>query len=747
MGQKIGRVNYFAILSLVLFSLMLAQLPVVSQTRRGGQTRQPRSGTPRSQQPQDSATTILTSSGGAMGKAFKAGTLPDALPKPAGSDDEVAATLAKLVSARDEQSVAALLTAITTAGFVVRGENGTVKQTIQPGQGLSFEAWEVAAMAKMYGEGRSVELTSFADALRSIPELKQAPLEKILLDGIRKHAQGERPELRFWARFIVELGRHADEPYDLLDGAKAESVRLDTIQAALLLRRLVGDFYASGQRSQQGIKTLGDTSELRSARLSQRATSEVRLAHAEAAQTQPCRLSDVESTVADGRATILTTAFSELMSIAEKKVGGSAGELFGNYGKFVNIANILLAYAKFIATYAALETEISVENPPLVRNTDVKAGQRRQLIAKVSMNIGKWQQVNCIRWLLNAGTGMDFNLLNDGPLEGVEVNWHLTEGGGADFYSSGDRSRQIVWFVGTGPRIQDAGTYAGAAGRPGTQVGILTRTKTDAQGKARVLLEGASRRNYIPAPHIPVMKQAVVMTTVKLKGGDIKGDAVDIAGHVFGGMISLGKKEGFSGSAGGMFTLPLELLYRTDWASTARVEVPVKDWESCDGGWYGTVTYAENWQGKPHGLQKVQSKSHHEVIDVKGNTSLAQGDVTTTDIYEGRANVANSCLMFRRHFGKGTGRREAQVRVLLDGSGGYKLFVNAPAMEVITKYELSACGHGGRQDQYGSETGNDFGVAVNGVEGSIDPAKPDEISGSAEISDSIKLTWNLRRCK
>jgi hypothetical protein len=363
------------------------------------------------------------------------------------------------------------------------------------------------------------------------------------------------------------------------------------------------------------------------------------------------------------------------------------------------------------------------------------------------MNIGKWQQVNCFRWLLNAGAGMDFNLMNDGPLAGVEVNWHLVGGGAADFYSSGDRGQQIVWFAGTGPRIQDAGTYAGIPGRPGVAVGNLTRTKTDGQGNARIILEGASRRNYIPAPHVPVMKKAVVLTTVKLKGGDIKGDAADIAGHVLGGIITLGKKEGLGGTAGGMFTLPLELLYRTDWASTATIEVPVKDWESCDKGWYGTVSYAEEWEGKPQGLQKVSRKSHHENIEVKGDVSVTQGEVTTTDIYEGRANVANACLMFRRHFGTGAARREANVRVLLDESGGYKLFVNAPFMEVTTRYEISACGHGGRQDQFGSKTSNGFGVAVNGIEGKLDPAKPSEISGSTTISNSIKLTWNLKRCQ
>lgn len=702
------------------FSVAIALLALISlQPPLAGQTRRQQS------RPTTSPIVLTSVKNEKMAAAFHSGQLPEAMRKPDGKPDEVAAALAKRIAAGDDQSVPALLTALMTAGFGIRDTDGGVTQTVQPGQGLVFEAWEVAAMAKMYGERRTVAISYLCDTIRSVPELKEAPLEKILIDGIRKQAVSDQPELRFWARFIVELGRVSEQPYDLLAAGDNKAVRIDTIQHALILRRMLGDLYTLGQRSEQALKRN----------------------HAHAPQTQPCTLSDMESTVADARATALTTAFGELMSWTKEKIEGTAGKLFENYGKLANVLNILLAYAKFIATYAALETEITVDNPPLVRNTSTSAGERRQLTAKVKMNVGKWQQVNCFRWLLNAGTGLDFNLLNDGPLEGVEVNWHLVEGGAADFYSSGDRSEQIVWFVGTGPRIQDAGTYAGIPGKPGTRVTNLASTKTDAQGNARVLLEGSSRRNYIPAPHIPVMKTAVVMTTVKLKGGDIKGDAVDIAGHVLGGVISLGKKNVGEGAAGGMFTLPLELLYRTDWASTATVEVPVKDWETCNGGWYGTVSYSEEWEGKPQGLQKVSKRSHHETIEVKGDSSIAQGDVTTTDIYEGRANVANACLMFRRHFGSGNARREAQVRVLLDGAGGYTLFVNAPIIDVVTKYEISACGHGGREDQFGSETSRSFGVAVNGVQGKLDPAKPGEISGSADISDSIKITWNLKRCQ
>ena len=648
-----------------------------------------------------------------LSAAFNTGRLPEPARKPQGKPDEVAAALAKSVAAGDDQSMPALLTALMTAGFGIRDSDGAVTQTVEPGQGLIFEAWEIASMAKMYGERRTVELSNLSDGLRSVPELKQAPLEKIILDGIRKQATSAHPELRFWARFIIELGLQSDEPYDLLRTDNDKKIRIDAIQSALILRRLSGDIYALGQRSQLAVNN---------------PRSRVRFAHTP--QTQPCKQSDMEATINDIRATALTSAFGGLLSWVESRIG-SSGDLVKAYGKFMNVANILLAYAKFIATYAALETEITIASPPLVRVTRAGSGESRQLTAKVSMNIGKWQQVNCFRWLLNAGTGLDFNLMNDGPLEGVGVNWHIVEGGFADAYHSGDLGQQIVQFKGTGPRIQDAGTYAGIPGKGGTPVGNLTETKTDAQGNARILLEGANRRNYIPKPHVTVMKKAVVMTTVKLKGGDIKGDAVDVAGHLLGGLL----------------TLPAELLYRTAWASTARIEVPVKDFETCDGGWYGTVTYHEHQEG-PNSQYITASRTHTETIEVKGNAGTSQGKADARQVQEIMSPGPRSCgLQFSRHFITGNEQRKADVRVVLDGSGGYKLFVNVPAMDISKRSEISACGHGNKEDMVLTDTYKSYGLAVNNVEGKVDPENPVEISGSFDVHEWGKLKWNLRRCQ
>ncbi len=715
-----------------------------------------------------------------MASSFFSGQLPEPLRKPVGKPDEVAAALAKQVAAGDDQSVPALLTAIMMAGFGIRDSDGSVTQTIQPGQGLVFEAWEIASMAKMYGERRTVELSYLSNGLKSIPALKQAPLEKFLLDGVRKQAVSEQPELRFWGRFILELGRQSEEPYDLLGVANVKGIHIDAIQAALIMRRLAGDVYTLGQRGEQGFRRSGgrdDRKTVTAANYDGR--RQMNAAHAAASPTQPCTLSDMESTVADLKATMLTTAFDELMSFAKDKIQGSAGELFGNYKKFVNIANILLAYAKFIATYAALETEITVENPPLIRNTDVTAGQRRRLNAKVKMNVGKWQQVNCFRWLLNAGTGMDFNLMNDGPLGNVDVNWHLVEGGAADFYSGGDRGQQIVWFVGTGPRIQDAGTYAGAEGAgDGTRVGILTRTKTDESGNAHIFLEGASRREYIPAPHLPVMKHATVQTTVKLKGGDIKGDASDIAGHVFGGIISLTKGEGFGGSAGGMFTLPLELLYRTDWASTATIEVPVKDWQTCESdAWEGTITYRHEWNFSrenhgPKGHDETTRKESYsatliggERISQSGVVNVNNADIKAKASYNEKYSSGGGVGCYRPNQRSidlvGDSQSTAgSVSVRITPDMRYRVYYHMPTVSVegwfVSSWHLEGDCHNPFMDKSGGSKSLMSHLVTPlplEIEGGVDPNNPRVLTGSKTITIdrdegpmTITVSWNLSHC-
>ena len=521
-----------------------------------------------------------------MAEAFESGKLPEPARLPAGSVDEQAAGLAKAVSKADSSSTAAFYAAVLASGYGVRDPDGGVLRTVEPGQGLVFRAGEVAALAKMYGERRMVDLAYLCAGLKSIPELKEVPLEQILLEGIRKHAQDGKSPLHFWARFIVELGRQRDEPSDMLGDTDPKNVRLDAIQAVFILRRLAGDFYGFARSEQQAsgrLEAQPGIARALGADARRHSPLFIRAALHDAASRRLVRAGAMEAlgptqrrsacaellegdgpTAQDATAIIITTGWEKLLAYLH------AQDIIGDrYAKFVKTFNILSAYAKFIVTYAMLETEISIKDPPLVRTTTTMPGGERRLIAKVNMNTGGFQDINCFRTALNVFTGLDVSLLKDGPMEGVEVNWHLIEG----------VSQGIVGFKNEGPRIQDPGAYAGIPGKGGTPVSAIPRTKTDGSGIGSICLQGKPHVPYVGQPRTPVIKRAVVMTTIKIKPGQIKGDAVDVAGQALAGIP-------------GLLTLPLELLYRSDWASTARLDVYVKDWQKCNRDWFGKITIA-----------------------------------------------------------------------------------------------------------------------------------------------------------
>jgi hypothetical protein len=186
----------------------------------------------------------------ALAQAFRSGKLPDPMRLPPGNIDQQAAALAKAVTKGDDTSTAALYAAVLAAGYVVRDSDGSVLQTTDKGQGLTLQSWEVAAAAKLYGEDYGVTLGHLSESFtRTVPQLKDVPLADGLLEGIRAGAKSNQPAVRFWARFIVELGKLSPAPYDLLGRVDPAKIRLDAIQVALILTRLSGDIAAIEKRN------------------------------------------------------------------------------------------------------------------------------------------------------------------------------------------------------------------------------------------------------------------------------------------------------------------------------------------------------------------------------------------------------------------------------------------------------------------------------------------------------------------
>lgn len=74
----------------------------------------------------------------------------------------------------------------------------------------------------------------------AVPELGSAQVEHLILADLRALAESPVPTRRFFGRFVAALGRNAvsHDPYDLLTGASPQPIRLDGLQASLVLRRL-----------------------------------------------------------------------------------------------------------------------------------------------------------------------------------------------------------------------------------------------------------------------------------------------------------------------------------------------------------------------------------------------------------------------------------------------------------------------------------------------------------------------------
>lgn len=744
-----------------------------------------------------------------MSSAWKNGVLPKPLPLPAGNTDEVTAILAQKIAAKNEESIPALLTALQLSGFFITDKEGKV--FLAPpdgkGQGLTINGWEVASAAKMFGDGRATNLAELGEKLQSIPELKQADVDDFLLEGVRRNADNNRNAfLRIWARFIVELGKNSASKYNILSGASAEHVSLDAIQHLLLMRRLYGDAFALSQKykpqttgadfrreSEPHFIKAGFSANKFSAFQGGenhfRANEFVSNKMLPADEKQiPCRMDGNAPTVMDASATILGVGFGEFTGYLEDAFEGTpTGDNIKKFTKITGIMNILLAYAKFIQTYASLESKIVLEgSPPLVRTKNAVAGERKNLRTEVRVNIGNWQMYNCIRTAMNVTTGIDFATINDGPLSDVGIRWHLDEGGGKDVYSNTGGitgKEQIVGFAQTGStRIQDQGTSAGTGNNA---VKDVTYTKTDDKGIARIILEGSPQKNFKGANAVAVTKQAKIRTTIKMKAGEIKGDMVDVAGQAIAGIP-------------GLITMPVELLYRMDWASVASLTVPVRDWEDCEGkGWNGTIEVSyrktESWT-KVTNKGEHMSDQHHSgteqykwyynydaIFNVKdspgeayedgGYSATLKGKITaealrvskhkhswTTKLncFPDPTRIAGSnALTIIKESGKidetiddGTLRingGEFKISFLISEIGGTNVNTTNIKPFGFCMPEMNP------PTDTTHESSMSFSVEGITIEGTLDPNNPNQIEGSKSYTDDlgneVVIRWSLRNCR
>jgi hypothetical protein len=705
--------------------------------------------------------------GEAMAQAFRGGRLPAPLPQPEGAPEQAAAELATRVMAENDQSTAALLTALQMSGFSVRGDDGLLAfESVKPGQGIVIDAWEVAALAKLFGDGMQVRLGDFSNAFAStVPPLKDAPVATLFLDGLRAAAQGDQPTMRFWADFIAELGRQSAKPYDLLaPDVDPGKVDLDAIQVSLILRRLLADFMLLDRNKSQKAQWApvwsrertsaqwepasynfegGASRYIRDAVWRPEDGPSLLLVQEGGGSSLPCTLKELEAQILDGTAYSFAKGFDKMLEYLGKHEMEGAEK----YSGATSAANAVLALIKLWAYYACMETDITMSgNPPLVRTQKTtEAGEERTLTATVRENIGKWQALNCARLALN-GANLDISLPNDGPVAGVKTQWVLTSG--AVSISGGAITYPIVELVfpdGT-PLVQNAMGPISDASAP----------KTDEEGHTKIDIEGVKQREPLINP-LPVMKQAAVRFTVAAKPVTMSQDLIDAVGVGVVGGVGLG------------FAGPVEMLLRSNIYFSKQLNIPVKDWDSCDGGWGGTITYERTWHwvhnDPVQNMTEARDQTSREVITLRGDPNGATGwngksHGTFAANFDGKylgvnrwpANrFSGACTLTAEETTPAAGGGETDLGISFQGDNKYLIGPTSATLPGADTWRRTSSGDCKGKALPDTSNPLSYSMEFAGVTVQEDPNQPGVLRGSASLpgtmsGETITATWNLTQC-
>ena len=146
--------------------------------------------------------------------------LPASLPLPAIAGPfesrQAAEILARQVLAGSPESLPALITALQASGIGIIGPGNSIDaKPAEPWQGMTMQRWEVRTSAVMVLPARTVtftlgDLAAFLVAV--IPQLKDAPIEQLIVKDLRALAESQVPTKRFFGQFIAALGRNASSP-------------------------------------------------------------------------------------------------------------------------------------------------------------------------------------------------------------------------------------------------------------------------------------------------------------------------------------------------------------------------------------------------------------------------------------------------------------------------------------------------------------------------------------------------------
>lgn len=561
------------------------------------------------------------------------------LPAPANfggaANDALAAALAREITNYEKDGLPILITTLQRAGFYIINKDQKIlyQPTSGQGMGLAFYDFEVAGMYKLSRRGIVSSVEKFANvAGKDTPDLPPSRIAELMMRDLQTAANSSNKLGRFWARLIIELGKHSSEPFDLLS-TNSPKVPLNIIQTSLWERRLIGDIIASAQKNTAIFKTVPRRNEVQFLKTSFLIDS-------------PCQ-ADVEAVVVDATALGVSTVSGQIIENISK---GTRFEKFAGGLGFVNIA---LSWAKLVAAMTTLKGKITIADPmPLERtkNSDTsKPENKRLMTAQIRAEVGNLEYLNCVRIAINS-SGLDFNVPSDGPLKDLDIAWDLI---GKSSFSGQGSSKTGKYDNFVNLEVPDPERRKGA--NPD-----VTKQITDDNGESRINLVGAPK---IPAvinlPVVPVRKKAIVKVAVSLKS---KRDGWQNALDIFGAGVGIGmgvKSGGAIGALLGVLSSLPEFAYRMK-VDVQKLTVPVKDWELCTSDWAGTVTYTRIFKqsfpvktASRRGTQTIDEKTEIEwnlnprKRDMPANTPPIPDDVTVkvdnSNVFEGTGEADVCC--------------------------------------------------------------------------------------------------------
>ena len=398
----------------------------------------------------------------------------DSLPAPfvlASDDADLAAsTLAQAVMSGGNDVLPALVTALSKSGFALNGPDGSVAIPADgPDVGLVIESWQVRSLVGIVGARKHVSapLTALGSGLvAAFPNLKDQPVAQLLANGIVESAQSDEPSLRFWARFIIELGKqpHSYASYDLLAQPDVNAVRLDAIQRTLIVRRLAAELAMPSGAD---------------AVAASRSVFSLPVVYAD----EPCT-----PTGPPPRPKVSRSAFGELIRTVTapgRALDRAASPSLENW----------LDYQNLMLMFAALKVDVEMEGGPQLRRTKTSSpGEQKTIRATVLLDGTMLEWVNCYRsWLNSRGRELRNPPRSNGPVPNVAVEFDLD-------------GRTIVRIPTSAP--------AAERGLPGA-------TRTDSQGIARLAVEGEPQTRQLREPSREERKSAAVHVSATVKASDL----------------------------------------------------------------------------------------------------------------------------------------------------------------------------------------------------------------------------------